>query len=75
MLVKALGLQKRKDYLVNLRLKKIIDEADAILIGVGSGLSSAASFEYGGKTFMDNFKYIYDDIRICKVQDSMILIH
>ncbi len=44
---------------MNLRLKKIIDEADAILIGVGSGLSSAASFEYGGKTFMDNFKYIY----------------
>lgn len=45
---------------MNLRLKKIIDEADAILIGVGSGLSSAASFEYGVKTFMDNFKYIYD---------------
>lgn len=45
---------------MNLRLKKIIDEADAILIGVGSGLSSAASFEYSGKTFMDNFKYIYD---------------
>lgn len=40
---------------MNLRLKKIIDEADAILIGVGSGLSSAASF-----IFMDNFKYIYD---------------
>lgn len=60
---------------MNLRLKKIIDEADAILIGVGSGLSSAALFEYGGKTFMDNFKYIYDNIRICKVQDSMILIH
>lgn len=45
---------------MNLRLKKIVDEADAILIGAGAGLSSAASFEYGGKTFMDNFKYMYD---------------
>lgn len=38
----------------------ILDEADAIVIGAGSGLSSAAGFEYGGKTFMDNFKYMYD---------------
>lgn len=42
------------------RLKKLIDEADAIVIGAGAGLSSAAGFEYGGKTFLDNFKYMYD---------------
>ncbi len=42
------------------RLRKLIDEADAILIGAGSGLSSAASFEYGGETFLKNFPWMHD---------------
>lgn len=41
-------------------LIKLIDEADAVVIGAGAGISAAAGFEYGGKTFMDNFKYMYD---------------
>lgn len=32
-------------------LKKWINEANAIVIGAGSGLSTAAGFEYGGKPF------------------------
>ncbi len=43
------------------QLKKLINECEAIVIGAGSGLSTAADFEYGGKTFMDNFKYMYDN--------------
>ena len=39
-------------------LKKIINEAEAIVIGAGAGLSSAAGFEYGGNTFLNNFKYM-----------------
>lgn len=41
-------------------LKKLINEAEAIVIGAGAGLSTAAGFEYGGKTFLDNFKYMHD---------------
>ena len=49
------------------RLKKYIDEADAIVIGAGAGLSTAAGFEYGGDNFLKNFadinkKYGYTDM-------------
>lgn len=39
-------------------LKKWINEANAIVIGAGSGLSTAAGFEYGGKTFLKHFEYM-----------------
>ena len=48
------------------KLIKLINDADAVVIGAGAGLSSAAGFEYGGKTFMDNFKYMYDFIKYIK---------
>lgn len=35
-----------------------IKASEAILIGAGAGLSAAAGFEYGGKTFHDNFAYM-----------------
>lgn len=34
---------------------KMIEQADAILIGAGAGLSTAAGLSYGGKRFTDNF--------------------
>ncbi len=37
-----------------------IDENEYIVIGAGAGLSAAAGFEYGGMTFMENFKYMHD---------------
>ena len=40
------------------QLKKYMNEADAIVIGAGAGLSNAAGFEYGGTTFLENFKWI-----------------
>lgn len=37
------------------RAANLVKEADAILIGAGAGLSSAAGIVYGGKRFTDNF--------------------
>jgi NAD-dependent SIR2 family protein deacetylase len=37
------------------RAKQKIDEADAILIGAGAGLSTAAGLIYDGKDWLDNF--------------------
>lgn len=42
------------------KIKKLINEADAIVIGAGAGLSTAAGFNYSGQAFMDNFKYMHD---------------
>ncbi len=39
------------------QLKKEINTADAIVIGAGAGLSTAAGFTYGGERF---YKYFYD---------------
>ena len=33
------------------RLKQLINEVQAIIIGAGSGLSTSAGFEYRGKRF------------------------
>ncbi len=37
------------------RLKKTLDEADAIVIGAGAGLSAAAGFTYSGERFRQYF--------------------
>ena len=37
------------------RLKQWLQQADAVVIGAGSGLSTAAGFTYAGKRLMDNF--------------------
>lgn len=49
------------------KLKKLISNADYILIGAGAGLSTAAGVEYSGKHFYDNFqeyvdKYGFEDM-------------
>lgn len=56
------------DYLCLIsRLKKEIAQADAIIIGAGAGLSTAAGLSYSGDRFQDNFadfiaKYHYTDM-------------
>ena len=45
---------------MNEKLKELLFNADAIVIGAGAGLSTAAGFEYDGKTFLDNFRYMHD---------------
>ncbi len=49
------------------KLKSVIDNADAIVIGAGAGLSIAAGYEYCGKRFHENFsdfeaKYNFHDM-------------
>ncbi len=41
-------------------LKQAIEEADAILIGAGAGLSTSAGFIYTGKRFEESFKDFID---------------
>ena len=41
-------------------LKKVIENADAMIIGAGAGLSTSAGFEYSGKRFFDNFSDFAD---------------
>ncbi len=40
---------------VYLKMKEKINEAEAIIIGAGSGLSTAAGINYGTKDFAENF--------------------
>ena len=47
--------------------RKVINEADYILIGAGAGLSTAAGLEYSGYKFKNNFgdfinKYHFTDL-------------
>ena len=37
------------------KAKKKIENADAVVIGAGAGLSASAGFTYSGKRFEDNF--------------------
>lgn len=41
-------------------LKRALDDADAVVIGAGAGLSAAAGFDYSGKRFADNFADFID---------------
>ena len=49
------------------RLREAIDEADAVIIGAGAGLSTSAGFEYAGERFARYFgdfseKYHFQDM-------------
>lgn len=56
MFLKTKTLKSTKNYLQMIKkLKFEIDNADAILIGAGAGLSISAGLEYGGQRFYDNF--------------------
>ena len=49
------------------RLKKTLQAADAVVIGAGAGLSTAAGFTYSGERFRENFadfeeKYGFHDM-------------
>ena len=43
-----------------LQAKKLIEEADAILIGAGAELSTTAGLTYSGERFEKNFKEFID---------------
>ena len=46
-----------KDYS---KIKKLIDESDAIIIGAGVGLSTAAGINYGKDEFKEKFPELVD---------------
>ncbi len=55
-------------------VKKLINDAEYILIGAGAGLSTSAGIEYFGKRFTDNFaefikKYNFTDMYISSFYD------
>ena len=50
-----------------LRLRRALDEADAVVVGAGAGLSAAAGFTYSGERFKKHFsdfaeKYGFSDM-------------
>ena len=52
-------MERRTTKFMNETLKNIrnlIDKAEYILIGAGSGLSTSAGIEYSGERFENNFK-------------------
>ena len=51
------------------KIKKWINEADAIIIGAGAGLSDAAGIHYSGEKFENDFK---DFIKKYKITDKAI---
>lgn len=54
-------IKSTSDYWDNVKtLKKVIESADAIIIGAGAGLSTSAGLEYSGKRFFDNFSDFAD---------------
>lgn len=58
MFLRKLMNKSTKSYLDKLKqLKAALDEADAVVIGAGSGLSAAAGFTYSGERFE---RYFHD---------------
>lgn len=56
MFLKKKIIKSTSDYWDSLKkLKEQIENADAIIIGAGAGLSTSAGLEYGGKRFYYNF--------------------
>ncbi len=61
-------MKSTKDYSASVnRIKSVLENAEAIVIGAGAGLSTSAGFDYSGKRFHDNFsdfeeKYDFHDM-------------
>ena len=61
-------MKSTEDYSIQIdKLKKVLDECDAVVIGAGAGLSTAAGFTYSGERFNKYFldfkaKYGFDDM-------------
>ena len=47
------------------RLRKAIDDADAIIIGAGAGLSTSAGYIYTGERFEKYFADFKETVLIC----------
>lgn len=54
-------------------LKKTIENADAIIIGAGAGLSTSAGLEYSGKRFFDHFLTLLINM-VCRICIQLVFI-
>lgn len=54
-------------------LKKTIENADAIIIGAGAGLSTSAGLEYSGKRFFDHFPTLLINM-VCRICIQLVFI-
>ncbi|MBP3201699.1 MAG: hypothetical protein J6M39_08645 [Lachnospiraceae bacterium] len=67
MYLKNVTTKSTRTYLEDIKLlKEKIEEADAIVIGAGAGLSTSAGFIYNGETFK---KYMFDFIKEYGITD------
>ena len=61
MFSKTLTKKSTRDYSVQTeQLKKKINDADAVVIGAGAGLSTSAGFTYSGERFTRYFSDFID---------------
>lgn len=61
MRIQQIGKELETSYEEQIRhAAKMLERADAILIGAGAGLSAAAGLTYGGKRFTDHFSEFID---------------
>lgn len=61
MKIQQIGKERETSYEEQIRhATKMLERADAILIGAGAGLSAAAGLTYGGKRFTDHFQEFID---------------
>ena len=57
MFSKTMTLRSTENCSDNIKeLQTALHEADAVVIGAGAGLSTAAGFTYSGRRFEDNFR-------------------
>lgn len=56
------------------KFRKVLDEADTVIIGAGSGLSAAAGYTYSGErfnTYFSDFAEKYKRFRTSTAADSI----
>ena len=46
------------------KIRTVLEEADAVIIGAGAGMSASAGFSYSGERFQKYF-YDYEQIKFC----------
>lgn len=74
MFLKKKIIKSTSNYWDNIcNLKKAIENADAIMIGAGAGLSTSAGLEYSGKRFFDHFLTLLINM-VCRICIQLVFI-
>ncbi|MBY7704448.1 hypothetical protein JIY74_29915 [Vibrio harveyi] len=54
------------------QLNTLLSEADAIVIGIGSGMTSADKMGYSGDRFQENFKDFIDEFKFLDMLQASV---